>query len=240
MSYIAFHSPTKTLEIGGLERAYAGCLARDLMCSVLPVAYCNMHPAFWEKVFGHVLRKKDRENEFTLRAYLNGDKDFLIEGKFISTFSVALNTMYRMGNSAMKLLARLHGQCEVHCWVDGKNRAWLADIIERGRKDRILRERYSEHYTSWEELAEFLRSNDSEPVVTSYSVCRFFPNHKIAQWTDNEDGDAFYSLSYTQQWDLAMQKLREEPTLELTPDNWDTYHFSSGVSAFDIMEIMRL
>jgi hypothetical protein len=40
----------------------------------------------------------------------------------------------------VRFLARLHGQCEVHGWVAGKNRAWLADIIETGRETAILRD----------------------------------------------------------------------------------------------------
>ncbi|GAA4304598.1 hypothetical protein GCM10023178_11830 [Actinomadura luteofluorescens] len=32
----------------------------------------------------------------------------------------------------MRFLARLHAQCELHGYVEGPNRAWLADVIDQG------------------------------------------------------------------------------------------------------------
>jgi hypothetical protein len=88
------------------------------------------------------------------------------------------NSAILHGSDQVRLAVRLNAQCEIHSWVDGPNRAWLADIIEAGL-DR------SAYYRSggWLEVIEFLRIRDDEPVVTSSSLAGVaFPNAYLSTW----------------------------------------------------------
>jgi hypothetical protein len=172
---------------------------------------------------------------------VGGDEFYLAmpNGAKVRPFSLALNTAYRMGGDAIKLLVRMHGQCELFCWVDGPNRAWLAAIIDRGLTDNILM-----HDVNWEGVAALLRTDDTSACVMSYSVCESFPDPltgKLGGYVgvDDEDGDEdleyWYSLPYEDCWDYAMAGLRAQPRgLELRPNNWIDFVFSNGVSAWDI------
>jgi hypothetical protein len=124
-----------------------------------------------------------------------------VAGVRLSTGNVSLNTAVAVGCDAMKLAAKLHGWCEVHCWVEGKDRAWLADVIEQGLDIGIFRrgiwyvdrplnaneaisDAPDKQWSSqgWEAVQAFLRGRDDCPVVTSYSVTDSFPNASIADW----------------------------------------------------------
>jgi len=162
----------------------------------------------------------------------------------VTIFVLHLNSALAMGNDVTKLLARLHGQCEIHCYVEGPNRTWLAGIIERGRKTNVLRPDMG-----WEDVAELLRSRDDCPVVCSYSVCEPFPNlamlpedHWMREKVKNErfswDEPRFDAVSHEERWEEGMKVLRkmsgEGAKLELKPDDWDDYVFDKGVSGFDV------
>jgi hypothetical protein len=161
----------------------------------------------------------------------------LPDGTQVNVFETTLNTSVAMGSDPMRLLAKLHGQCEIHAYVEGPNRAWLADIIEQGIEDKILRVWQKDFYGGWPAVVELLRSRDDEPVVTSYSVTEQFPNSYVARtygsWevaldpdaikqmyelSDDDDlseyeatyrSDLWYELSNTEQWRFAMEGLRK-------------------------------
>jgi hypothetical protein len=170
--------------------------------------------------------------------------------KKIPKFATILNTAMAAGGDAIKLAARLHGQSEIHCWVAGKNRKWLADIMQKALDAKIFRtqEGWESNYDRYRNpdgdepgVIEFLKSNDEEPVVCSFSVCESFPGPHLVDLTqlpgyDENDSDAshdsFWELPKQQQWDLAFSQL--DATLEMSPDNWETYYFAEGVTLFDI------
>ena len=156
----------------------------------------------------------------------------------VKPFDAMLNTAVAAGSDPIRLLSKLHGQCEIHAYVEGKNRAWLADVIEAGVRDRILRTWEGDYYGGWPAVAELLRRRDDEPVVTSYSVTDSFPNMHVARdagkWqpvfthedirktlelTEGEDpadyeGDYLSDLWYeklpaSEQWEYAMRGLRK-------------------------------
>jgi len=161
----------------------------------------------------------------------------VIGGSPIDVFSATLNTAIVMGSDPIILSARLHGQCEIHTYIEGKNRNWLAGIIEQGRKSGILRSD-----SGWESAIEHLRERDDEPVVTSYSVCDSFPNAGVSDWKPDkvdEDGeadwDAYYDLSSEERWSLGMTALRAKPYMEMTPENWSTYYFGDGQTGFSLL-----
>jgi hypothetical protein len=254
MSRIYFHSEHGEVEVSGAERAYMGGVCGDLFLIGL---HLNRHEDY--PSYPSPLRKILNPNHYTAGPDYQGmrfvdalstalhvgfDSDVLIvDGKRVDTFAAALNTAYVMGSDAVKLMARLHGQCELHAYVEGANRAWLAGIIERGREARVLRPKMG-----WEAAAEFLRSREDCPVVTSYSVCDQFPNHHIAGWEpplakyedgeEYQDTDAWYDLPAAEQWRAAMDGLRAAGGgLELKPDNWQTFHFRNGINGFQLRRI---
>lgn len=250
MSRIYFHSQYDDAEVYGAERAYMGWLCGELFNMALGLDRSDDMPSRPSPIRsilnpGHYAadpRYEGRQFVETLGVALRVgfDSDILrVDGKPVNTFAAALNTAYVLGSDAVKLAARLHGQCELHAYVEGPNRAWLAGIIERGLETHVLRPEMK-----WEETATFLRSRDDCPVVTSFSVCDQFPNSHVAGWeppVDEEgekDWDAWYDLPEAERWQMAMDGLRAQGNgLELKPDNWQTFHFRDGVNGFQLRRI---
>lgn len=250
MSRISFSSPSGTARLRGSERAYAGILIADL-------TYAAFSPTGWEDdplfrvtqfqnaEYGGTGGARRFKNDFRTSLLMGwGGTPFRLpgrdEGEQPDSFTVSLNTVLAMGNDPICLLAHLHGQCELHGWVDGPNRAWLAAIIEQGRATGILRDGLG-----WEAVSAFLRSSASEPVVTSYSVTDSFPNSYVAGYTDDKDGDGWYDLPHDEQWDMALARLRTDEGelhgLEMRPDRWRApdFYFGDGDTAFSILEEAR-
>lgn len=250
MSRIYFHSDYRTAELRGSERAHMGILCSRLLIASLGSLYDSRENPSWIRRFlppdYYGFNEEFSRFESTLETWIRvSDGDFIVEGKKVSVFSTGLNTAYKMGNDAIKLCARLHGQCEIHCYVEGQNRAWLANMMEVGRQQNIFRANQG-----WEGVIELLRATDSRPIVTSYSVCESFPNADVVVdgglWTvpDDEDGeenwDAWYDMPTEEQWRLGLQALRESKGgLELKPDNWNNFYFSSGITGFDLTGLAR-
>lgn len=244
MSRIYFHSQSGDAEVRGSERAFMGHLINKMFRVSLGIND-------WDTPENpHVLRRivypdhyclKARGAEFarqlTTALYVAGDTPVLwVDGQVVRTFSAALNTAMVMGSDPIKLCARVHGQCEIHTFVEGKNREWLAKKIDHGRAVGVLRSDQG-----WEETATLLRSRNDEPVVTSYSVCEQFPNAHAAGWKPDKlteegeaDWDAWYDLPSAQQWEMGMTALRKT-ALEMKPSNWNKYYFHDGVTGFDLL-----
>lgn len=129
------------------------------------------------------------------------DGAFAWRGHRINTWTANLNTALRVGNDPLKLAARLEGQCEVHAWVDGPNRAWLAGIIDEGLAAGLFRGRTGpddEFPQGWEDVVALLRARDDEPVVTSYSIEDGFP--EVSNSTFDPERPADWMPTY---WDRA-------------------------------------
>ena len=247
MARIHFHSPRDTLDVAGSERYHADSATRDHMWQAFGGEEAGIEllrpylPDFWRCVPAE-----------EVRYFINGSRTFGggvidIEGYSLNIGDIALNTAMDTGSDALRLLARLHAQCELHCWVDGQNRAWLADIVVAGREEGVLREGMG-----WEELAAFLCAQDDEPVVCSYSVSDSFPNYELlpeshhlkkreARGDDIDDiYDAWDRMRWPTQWKLCMGELRKRPgRIELKPDDWRTYHFGDGITAGKLAEALR-
>lgn len=268
MSRIYFHSEHGTAELRGSERAYMGHVCQELLESAL-----DLHSPFpderAEHWVAHLLpeahyarRSRGHRQLESLRTaiYTSGEDLRLPDGTVLSAFDLALNTALRIGGDPLRLMARLHGQCELHCWVDGPNRAWLAGIIEQGRAINLYRPG-----EGWENVAALLRSRDDGPVVCSYSVCEGFPNRLYAKyggWTahtwpepelpddrhsvmsDDEDEDADEDNAWERTsrevcWRCALAGLRATDagrvyTRELRPDAWADYVLGQGLSGYDL------
>ncbi len=253
MSRTYFHSKDGGAEVRGSERAHAGCLTNDIGIGLL-LARCRWGPEFkrlCDSLVGNDYPARDERNLQTMLSVDASRLRFgLADGTQVQVWPVILNTSLRIGSRPLRLLTRLHAQMEIHAWVDGPNREWLAGIIAEGLRDGLMRNK-----VGWESVIELLRSRSGEgPVVTSYSVCEQFPNAGIADWSppsneeivkaggvvledEEEDWDAWYDIDGDEQWDMAMAALRaKENRLELRPDDFDTYHFGCGITAFDLFE----
>lgn len=244
MSRIYFHSEHGTAELRGSERAYMGTFCGDLLIVALGMGrvwpsdadrYRALVPA------NHYALAETDPMRFirSLETWLHVGQGQIGRTLKVEAWVAGLNTALAMGSDPIRLMARLHGQCETHAYVEGTNRAWLADIIEDGRDAHILRANQG-----WESVVELLRARDDEPVVTSYSVCEQFPNPGITGVHGEAERDQFYERPHNEQWRAALVGLRaREPEdglgYELKPDGWESYIFDNGVNGFMLLDELR-
>ena len=145
--------------------------------------------------------------------------------------SIALNSAIVFGNDQIKLMARLHGSCEIHTWIRSKNKKWVAGIIKDGLKKGLFRKNMG-----WEKVVRLLNKDNNEDVVTSYSVCDDFPNGTIAGINSKD----FYELLEKKQWLLAIKGLKKSGGgLEIKPNNWDRFFFTNGKNMLDVVNYIR-
>ena len=241
MSRIYFHSEDETAEVRGSECAHLGVTCSRITWSVFKSVAEDWgeRKALLRKLFppGHYVLECDGFTE-AARIYLSvGQGPLILGGKEINLFSLRLNTAHYMGSNPVRLAARLHGQCEIHAYVEGPNRGWLASIIREGREFKFFRDDMG-----WESVVALLESDDATPVVTSYSVCESFPNAGIAKFdcpilADGElDWDAWYEVSRAERWAMAMAGLRSSGGgLEMKPETWDDYCFGDGLGANEVV-----
>ncbi|HEY9371031.1 hypothetical protein [Streptomyces sp.] len=188
MSRIYFHSPSGEAEVLGAERSHVHLLVNDTSAERI-----TRHPNSYREPLRELTRDShlkpqsrmiDQQflQDFILSFRVRGDGSLLAwRGHALDAFALALNTAIDWSGESMRLVARLDGQCEIHSYVEGKNRAWLADRIQDALDYEMLRPGMG-----WESPPEachargpgvipLLRSRDDEPVVLSYSVCDSFP-----------------------------------------------------------------
>lgn len=264
MSRIYFHSPSETREIYGRERAWMGVLTEGTALGVLGIdrfgadrylkalpldAYPHRSRKGWDdRGTGSAILLAD-----SLRTWISGigQNRWRVDGEDYDCWQLNLNTCLAIGNDALKLCARLHAQCEIHCWIDGTNRSWLAGLVRQGVQCGVMRDAgyprrdgppeppetwYGRR--QWSDLADWLESRSDEPVVCSYSVCAQFPNRSATTWVqpdDDPDGDSWYDLDAEQQWAMGMDWLRQHAP-ELSPVGWNEYRFGHFKDAFWLMD----
>lgn len=140
------------------------------------------------------------------------DHRLVVAGVTLQSGNLDLNTALALGSDPVRLAAKIHGWSEVHAWIEGGDRAWLAGLIDDGLRSGIFRRGLwyldgpsdgtppSQHpdrkwsSQGWEEVQELLREADDGPVVMSYSVCDQFPNtatHPDAPYRDVESWDDY-------------------------------------------------
>jgi hypothetical protein len=247
MSRVYFHSRHGDAELRGSERAHCGLLVDHLTDGFLGSIY---HDDV-DRILGlirpdHYLHKTDRQSpgwipmwrDTFATAFRSGfyGEMFTWKDKEIESFALRLNTALKYGNDTVRLAARLHGQCEIHCYVEGINRAWLASVIAEGLNAGIFRE--GQWYTDrnderkwsdqgWRDVIKLLLDRDDEPIVMSYSVCDQFPNADVAHWSpppmpegwapywaQTEDGRAEWEQGYPEAAD------REALYADCSSDLW--------------------
>jgi len=239
VSRIYFHTRDEgEAEVLGSERAHMGLLISDVSAAFIPTFSERVLPFVTE---GHYLHEAARSRrpyfEKDVRLALAHDSGacLLYNGTPVDSFALQLNTVLAVGNDPLKLLAMIHGQCEIHAYVEGPERDWLAGVIEQGREVGLYRAN-----AGWEDVIKLLRGSADAPVVMSYSVCDSFPNASIADWSapvdddGEEDWDAWYELPDGDRWDLAMTGLRSRTDIKsLAPDRLGN-RFAHELTLIDI------
>lgn len=227
VSYLAFHAEHQdVVHVAGWEHAWLHWLPVQVALGVVPTDSRELEPRLTS--FSPLRRWLDQPSLPTwIRTYSRGSASQAVyldhDGTPLDTWHLALNTALVMGSDPIALATRLAAQSEIHCYVEGPNRAWLAGLIETGRASGVLRAG-----AGWEATVEMLRARDDEPVVCSYSVSDSFPNASIAGWApepddggdiDDEAWDGWYDLAHDEQWRLSLARLRASSGgLELSPD----------------------
>lgn len=236
MSSIQFHSlkPNNTVEVRGCERHLFGNFCARLTWGFLEPftgEYGN-EKSILRNIFpsSHYVHSLGGFRQNAQTALLVGDIKLQLGDKIFSAFDLALNTALSLGSDCVRLAARLHGQCEIHAYIKGENRRWLAGIIRSGRASGFFRADMG-----WEAVIDLLEADDTESVVTSYSVTDSFPNQSVADFC-SDDEDAWYSLSFEKQWEMAIAGLYAQGGLELRPENWDTIRFGIGINACHLID----
>lgn len=238
MSAIYFHSEYDTAELRGSERAYMGVLCSNLMLGTIGDYKDWLLPFLPSNSWA---LRDNKVSTADINLYLwSMDGSLLVDKDQVDTFTLSLNTAILIGSDPIILLARLHGQCELHCWVAGPNRKWLANIIKEGRKTNIYRENQG-----WEEVVKLLKSRTDSPIVCSFSVCDSFPNysclpkkHPLKQSHNERRFDQFNDLPENEMWSECFQGLQEQGGgLELKPENWRSFYFGVGHNIFTLLRM---
>jgi hypothetical protein len=231
MSRVYFHTPSNTAEILGAERAFAACIVESLGAALL----CSYVEALG---FSTLYREPG-----LLRVAMGDGRTALrVAGQNLDGWQVLLNTAIAAGSDPVRFLARMHAQCEIHGWIAGEDRAWLADIIRTGLKDGVMRETLRERSIGWPGIIELLEANSTEPVVMSYSVCDRFPS--MTAWDPGVDDDGYPLPEVEAAWEAMTVAERfaacmpSESTLRITPSNLRTQGFGHGMSAFDVLRLL--
>lgn len=231
MSAIYFATPDKQAALSGRERAYMQFVCNNLLNISLGIGH-RFATAEWLRPMVPDFKTSTKDElAGDLAAWLGyGGGSLLVDGREVDAFCLGLNTALVFGNDAVKLMARIHGQCEIHCYVEGPNRPWLAGIIRAGRDTGVL-----SNNVGWEGVAELMEESASEPVICSNSVCGEFPHPGLLPVEVDED-DGFYGLPEEARWRLCLSTLRTRKYLELSPHDWADIRFNHCLSGFDIRE----
>lgn len=242
MSRIYFHSPERTAEVFGSERAYLGGLTKDFAAGVMAGSAYHRDEIekrvkgfYGEGVYGRKRVESDYEweKQFVQWLSISCEGHLVIDGKPIPTFDAVLNTCVASKSPYLALAARIHGTCEIHGYVEAEDCGWFASLLRDALEDNIFRRNPRNQWpeTSWEAVADLaaeVHEAGNGPLVMSYSVCESFPSGV-------EDGEAD-QLSDEDRWNRGVQVLRSESRryLRIGPDTLVTHGFQTGKSLFDL------
>lgn len=181
-----------------------------------------------------------------------------------SVLDVHVATVITLYPDLVTLAVRLACQAEVNGWIDGPDRAWLADLIDKGRQADYPPEVASTytagvplfadepsvngHYDGWAGVAAMLRADDKQPVVLESSVTGGFPSQIWAGQEGQDRGEFrawWNNATPEQRWAASVRGLREEtetasPALRIAPGTLhDTNGFGTGVTWAQVAEAWR-
>ncbi len=258
MSHILFNRFDRSVKVAGRAYWEATILTRELMFTMLGLN--DEHDTKWHALLSkHVVQNiaKSKTRPFyvlidtpyggiplgalAVKNALCGGSifKFRIDKQYYPVADVQLNTALRLGNDVIKFLARLHGQCEGHAFVERGNAEWLASIIMQGIALHILDEA-----DGWLEAVCLLESAPGA-VVMSHSGGDGFPSEALCTnqgvWPIPSGRGKrkiqpvrFSELPRDVQWSLGLAAIRTIPALELRPDNWNSFFFGRDTDAMKI------
>jgi hypothetical protein len=164
MSNIRFHSKDGEASIRGSERAHLGSFCAEITWDVIEPTVRDYRDgkSILRQAFppDHYALQAGNFSEMARLHFRVGEGNLTLESKQVDLFDLILNTAIVLGSDPVKLGARLQGQCELHTYVEGCNREWLAGIIERGIACKFYR-----NSAGWELVVGLLRKDDASPVV---------------------------------------------------------------------------
>ncbi|MGW4528314.1 hypothetical protein [Amycolatopsis sp. NPDC004378] len=227
MSGIYFHTVDRPqpLALDGGERARIDGLVRDTFREVLRrPSMAGLRQAL--RLTGAAPVPGFDPDKLRLLGFVFGGEEVLEqvgpggEVEQISLVGLMANTAVA-AVPALQAPVWLHFGCEAHGWVDGPDRAWLADRYADAVEAGIARDT-----PRWDAVIALLRESATEPVVTSFY--NDFPNQHLVVsagvWPKNADLAAasdvaaevelerrWEALSDRQRWDLGMGALRANP-----------------------------
>lgn len=197
-----------------------------------------------------------------LKTRLNVDGlDLDVCGVRLHTRNIELNTALIAGSDPIALAAKIDGWCEKHTWVEGPDRAWLADIVEQGLTTGLYRQGMgwdarATDYGDGPGVVPLLRARDDEPVVLSHSGSEGFPNSAVGDWMPawpegverrwdalsedvqrirNRREEEWDELPDERRWELSMAGLRtDRPWARLAPDMLRANTFHLPVTVYDL------
>lgn len=232
MSYIALHTKTSEARVRGAERARCDVATRYFAIALLG-GEAVLSDRLVDRWPANFLSK-----EYAITSLISPFPfaKVAIPGLRDDWFTIQLNTGVQLGTEQMALLARLHGQCEVHAYVPEEERPWLADLIERSVDGVHLRPELG-----WETVIELLRVENDGYAVWSYSVTDAFPSIEYlpkGHLGHADEGDAFYDMPKAEAWDACLEGLMaaQKPW---TQEHFQQVRFGAGESVVHFEAALR-
>lgn len=275
MSRLYFHTPTQEAGLSGAEYGWLRHVAHGHAAAAWNLDSFDRAEQFLSLVdevpdgsygsnYLHTyLREARAEPGLTQRLLRALDTALNVQSLTLTVHGVALssgdlgyNAALVSGSDPIALAAKLHGWGSIHAWIEGRDRAWCADLVEDALRTGLYR-----RDMGWERpfnrdegpgVVSLLRSRDDEPVVLSYSVTDGFPNARIGgllppdfpdyldlsdeQWEQVETADGHWGeLPADRQWEEAMRGLRTHRAwARIGPDTLRAQMFSWPVTAYDL------
>ncbi len=222
MSRMYFHAKDEDVEVAGPDRHWLARVSEDIGETQLGLSqFSNKDHWILPLLDCH---GEERHIRSTLR---HGDRKITVGDREFEPWTLNLNAAMRLGSRSIKLAVRIHAQCEIHLWVEDKNRGWLAGLIEDALKINVCRPNMG-----WDNVISLMRKDNVGPVFMSFSVTESFPDGVLPY--DHENDEPVGG------WDEAVEHMREkERALELKPDNFDDYYFRDGADFNTVHELVK-
>lgn len=247
MSWISFHFPDDTsIRVDGREATHFEVLTEDYARASLGLVYGlsgwstlreDLAPFLNpEGPLAEFIPQTDvRDNRFdkALGYRLNtigfsGTALFAWKGVEINTRQLLLNTVLATGSDPLRLAVKIKWQHEIHGYLMGFHRKWMADLIEEGLEEHLYH-----RDLGWEELVAKLREVNDGPVVTSSSKTDPFPNPHAAGW-QGTPGE-WEILSDDKRWTLAVKGLKAPGRNRPWSPKDLRYRFGHELSLLDLL-----